>query len=231
MKSKIFLSPLRGLLWLLGGIVVANTLLEAILLWLEISNPFWVHIVFLLVLIPILYVAFDQEKKISYLAYHDALTGLPNRILFHDRFTIALAHAHRNQHWLAILFLDLDQFKSVNDTFGHDAGDLLLKNVALRLIGSLRASDTVFHMGGDEFVVMLTDIAAKEEAAEVAHRVLHAFVKPFTLHDGEILITPSIGISLYPFDGDNLEALIKNADAAMYQAKEQGKNNYRFYSE
>jgi diguanylate cyclase (GGDEF)-like protein len=230
MKNKIFPIPLRGLLWFLGGIVMAKTLIEVVLLWLDIPNPFWMHIVFPLVLIPILYAAFDQEKKMRYFAYHDALTGLPNRTLFRDRFTVALVHANRNQQSLAIIFIDLDQFKSVNDTFGHDAGDLLLKNVALRLAGSLRASDTVSRLGGDEFIVMLPDIAAKEEATEVVQRILHSFVKPFTLHIGELLITSSMGISLYPFDGDNLETLIKNADAAMYQSKKQGKNNYRFYS-
>jgi diguanylate cyclase (GGDEF)-like protein len=107
----------------------------------------------------------------------------------------------------------------------------LLKNVALRLAGSLRASDSVSRLGGDEFIVMLLDIATKEEAAEVEQRILHSFAKPFTLHVGEHLITSSVGISLYPFDGDNLETLIKNADAVMYQAKKQGKNNYRFYTE
>jgi len=172
----------------------------------------------------------ETEERLNHLANHDALTGLPNRTLFSDRLNNALARGKRYGQNLAILFLDLDRFKVINDTLGHDVGDLLLQNLALRLSQSLRGADTVARWGGDEFIVLLGEIHTSQDAAAAARRILNLFSDPFILGGQEIFVTASIGISIYPKDGDDAQMLLSNADTAMYRAKEQGKNNYQFYT-
>jgi diguanylate cyclase (GGDEF)-like protein/PAS domain S-box-containing protein len=170
------------------------------------------------------------EEQIKHLAYHDALTGLPNRLLFKDRLTVALSHAQRDKTRLAVLFLDLDRFKVINDSLGHNIGDQLLQSVANRIQNGLRDSDTVARLGGDEFTLLLPHLARSEDAAPIAQKLLESLRAPFLLEGREFLITTSIGISLYPEDGTDAETLIKNADTAMYQAKEQGRDNYQLFN-
>lgn len=170
-----------------------------------------------------------DEIKVRHLAHHDTLTELPNRSLFFDRLQQTLVHARRNQEHLAVLFLDLDQFKPVNDTFGHDIGDLLLIEVAHRLLGCVRESDTVARIGGDEFCILLSSIESENDVCIVADKILHALHQPFDLQGNHIKIAASIGIALYPQDGKNEHTLIKNADIAMYFAKQAGRDNIKFY--
>ncbi len=170
------------------------------------------------------------EEALVRMATHDPLTGLPNRRLFNDRLNLELAHARRNQRKLAVMLLDLDHFKDVNDTLGHSMGDKLLQVVGQRLLGLLRKSDTVARMGGDEFTLLLPEIAQAEDATQIAHKILGAFRKPFEFNDHEVRITTSIGIAIYPDDGEDADTLIKNADIAMYRAKDQGRDNYQRYS-
>jgi diguanylate cyclase (GGDEF)-like protein len=172
----------------------------------------------------------EGEAKLNHMAHHDPLTGLPNRMLFNDRLQHALQRAHREGHPLAVLFLDLDRFKNVNDTLGHPVGDLLLKTVARRLVSCLREQDTVARLGGDEFIALMEGPLESPDMALVAQRVLHTLSKPFDLGGHEIILTTSIGISFYPADGQDVTELVKNADTAMYRAKEQGRNNYQFYT-
>ncbi len=167
------------------------------------------------------------EEQIEYQAYHDALTGLPNQLLFRDRLTIALAHAKRQQKPLAVMFLDLDRFKLVNDTLGHSLGDELLRAVSVRLRSVLREGDTIARMGGDEFTVLLGDLRTADDAAKTAQKLLDTVVLPVHIEGHELYVTTSIGIALYPNDGDTAEALLKNADTAMYRAKDAGRNSYR----
>jgi diguanylate cyclase (GGDEF)-like protein len=159
----------------------------------------------------------------------DALTGLPNRILLHDRLTQAMIIARRRHSELALLFLDLDGFKEVNDTLGHLIGDKLLQIVASRLTGCVRASDTVSRLGGDEFVVLLTDLRAAEDAAITAQKIMTAISDGFIIDQNEICITVSIGISIFPGDGTDAATLLKNADTAMYNSKSRGRNAYGFF--
>ena len=172
----------------------------------------------------------SQEEQIKYLATHDGLTELPNRLMFNQLLSHAVQGAKRYQKQFAVMFIDLDGFKVVNDTLGHDAGDRLLREIAVRFKHTLRAVDVVARLGGDEFVVMMEDIAAPEQAAVLAQRILDATGKPFGLASGECRVTASIGICVYPENGDDEQTLMKNADAAMYRAKETGKDNFRFYS-
>ena len=169
------------------------------------------------------------EERLNHLAHYDSLTGLPNRLLFHDRLNHALAQARRAQQLVVLLFLDLDGFKAVNDTLGHAVGDLLLKAVAQRLAGCVRTSDTVARLGGDEFTVILHGLTGVQGAAIVAQKILRTLAQPFTLRGHEVSVTASIGITVYPLDSDTIEGLIKNADAAMYRAKAQ-KNTYQFFA-
>jgi diguanylate cyclase (GGDEF)-like protein len=169
--------------------------------------------------------------RIEYLAYHDGLTALPNRSLFNKLLGQAISQAQRSNTPLAVAFIDLDRFKQINDTLGHEAGDELLKEVAARLKTCLRESDIVARLGGDEFVVLLTEMTADKYAATVAQKIITAIAKPFILLGQEFRVTASIGISAYPRDGADEQTLTKNADIAMYQAKEDGKNNFQFYSE
>jgi diguanylate cyclase (GGDEF)-like protein len=173
----------------------------------------------------------EHAERVEYLAYHDGLTGLPNRSLFSRLLAHSIGEAHRYERRLAVAFLDLDRFKQINDTLGHEAGDLLLKEVATRLKGCVRDSDAVARLGGDEFVVLLPELEDEKYAAVVAQKILAAAARPFTLMGQEFRVTASIGISTYPQDGLDEQTLTKNADIAMYQAKAEGKNNFQFYSE
>ena len=170
------------------------------------------------------------EQRIWHVAHHDALTGLPNRALLHDRLDQVLAHAERNGHRVAVMFVDLDRFKSINDTLGHDVGDELLKSVAARLQEVVRAADTVSRLGGDEFVIVLPDVVAIEDAATVAEKVVAVLAPAVTINGHELRATPSIGISLFPDDGKDAYTLMKNADTAMYFAKSEGRNNFQFFA-
>lgn len=170
------------------------------------------------------------ETQLEFMANHDSLTGLPNRSLFYDRLVQAMTQAERHGHLTAMLFLDLDRFKFVNDTFGHPLGDGLLRAVAARLSASVRAYDTVARLGGDEFIIILTEVVAVPDVTRFAQKILAAFQAPFVIETHELFITPSIGITLYPVDHGDADGLIKNADIAMYRAKENGKNNFQFYT-
>ncbi|HWC66023.1 MAG TPA: EAL domain-containing protein, partial [Thermoanaerobaculia bacterium] len=170
------------------------------------------------------------KQEIERLAYHDPLTDLPNRARFADRLEIALSQARREGHALAILFLDLDRFKVVNDSLGHKVGDVLLQKVALRLSQLIRGGDTLARLGGDEFIILLSRIGQDEDAARVAQNVLALFRKPFLLGERELFITASIGISLFPRHGEDRESLVKNADIAMYRAKQEGRDNFQFHT-
>lgn len=171
------------------------------------------------------------EEKIQQMAFHDSLTGLPNRKLFSDRLGIVLAQAKRNKKKVGIVMLDLDNFKDVNDTLGHDVGDTLLKAVAERLSGTLRKSDTVARFGGDEFVLIFPDMEVIEEAIQVVQKIIDRFHKPFLIDTHQLVVTTSIGIAVYPNDGMDEEILMKNADIAMYQAKQAGRARYQLYKE
>jgi diguanylate cyclase (GGDEF)-like protein/PAS domain S-box-containing protein len=172
----------------------------------------------------------DMTPRINYLATHDALTDLPNRSLFTARFSQALKRAQRHHYQVALLFLDLDHFKDVNDTLGHDVGDQLLIKVSERISGCIRNIDTVARQGGDEFIILLEDVMTKQ-IVNVANRIIEACRLPFDLDGKEIFITTSIGISIHPEDGEDMQILLKNADMAIYRAKEKGRNTFEFYTE
>jgi diguanylate cyclase (GGDEF)-like protein/PAS domain S-box-containing protein len=170
------------------------------------------------------------NEIINHMAYHDTLTGLPNRVRFHERVTMALQAARKNGKMVAIMFLDLDRFKLVNDTLGHQMGDKLLQGVAERVIDCVREGDVVARMGGDEFTVLLREIDDAQDAIDVSHRIINALREPFVIEGYELHTTTSIGIAIYPQDGEDAEGLMKNADTAMYRAKDHGRNNYSFYT-
>lgn len=172
----------------------------------------------------------DAEQKLVYIAIHDPLTGLLNRAQFQDRFTQTLFAVRRHNAKLALIFLDLDRFKFINDTLGHRIGNLLLQAVGERLKKMIRINDSLARLGGDEFIALLSDIHQIGEVARIAQKIIEALAEPFTLEDNDIAITASIGISVYPDDGETCHALMTNADTAMYMAKERGKNNYQFYT-
>ena len=172
----------------------------------------------------------QAESDLTFSANHDALTSLPNRFMFNERLMQALARAHRQDKMVAVLFIDLDRFKVINDTLGHDAGDRLLIQLATELRGCLRENDTIARQGGDEFVVLIEDIRDPNQVTGVAQKILETVAEPHVLGGQEFRITASIGISVYPTEGADLQTLLKNADIAMYRAKEQGKNNFQFYS-
>jgi len=170
-----------------------------------------------------------KSLEMSHLAQHDALTDLPNRVLFNDRLTQAIALAERQGKQLAVMFVDLDHFKKINDSLGHDVGDKLLQSVAGRLIACVRRSDTVSRLGGDEFVVLLAQVEHAEDAAYSARKILRALAAPHIIDNKSLDINVSIGVSTYPTDGQDAEALMNRADNAMYEAKEHGRNNYQFF--
>ena len=169
-------------------------------------------------------------EKQQHMATHDSLTDLPNRLMFGQLLNYAIHSARRYKRQLAVLFIDLDRFKIINDTLGHDAGDQLLQEIAARLKETLRAADVVARLGGDEFVVLIEEFSNEDQIGIVAGRLLSAVIKPMTLIGEECRVTSSIGISVFPKDAEDEQSLLKNADMAMYLAKEEGKNNYQFYS-
>ncbi|CAM3320230.1 EAL domain-containing protein [Halomonas lysinitropha] len=171
-----------------------------------------------------------NEAQLAYLAQHDALTGLPNRLLLTDRLNLAIAQAERDGTSLALMFLDLDRFKQVNDLMGHELGDQVLHQAAQRLKACVRASDTLSRQGGDEFLIVLPNIGSPETAVPVARKLLDTLITPFSLGDREMVLSGSIGIACYPEDGTDADSLLRNADAAMYVAKDLGRNRYQFYS-
>jgi diguanylate cyclase (GGDEF)-like protein/PAS domain S-box-containing protein len=171
----------------------------------------------------------EAEARIEYLASHDSLTGLPNRVMFGELLNHVLAASKRNQRKFAVLFIDLDRFKFINDSLGHEAGDTLLREVARRLKENLRASDIVARLGGDEFVMLLQDLHGVEQAGRIARKLLSAVIKPIEIQGQECRVTASIGISVFPDDAQDETALMTHADIAMYHAKEEGKNNFQFY--
>jgi diguanylate cyclase (GGDEF)-like protein/PAS domain S-box-containing protein len=172
----------------------------------------------------------EANARARHLADHDALTGLPNRRLLEDRLTQALALSYRNRKQTAVMFVDHDRFKAVNDLLGHAAGDILLKEVAQRLVRQLRVGDTICRIGGDEFVVVLPELKRAADAAQVARKVLEQLSQPLMVEERELIVTPSIGIAVFPDDGRDAETLIRNSDAAMYHAKELGRANYQFFT-
>jgi diguanylate cyclase (GGDEF)-like protein/PAS domain S-box-containing protein len=171
----------------------------------------------------------DIEEHMQHMAQYDALTHLPNRALFNDRLKQAIAAAQRNKARLALMFIDLDKFKPVNDTYGHGVGDLLLKDVALRIQDCLRESDTAARIGGDEFVILLPAIETQQDAGKVGEKILHALNQPFILAGHTLQISGSIGVAVYPEHGKDEKLLIKSADIAMYHAKKNGRNNVKMY--
>lgn len=173
----------------------------------------------------------SKVKEIQYQVYHDALTGLPNRRLFNDRLEMAIAYSARSKKSLAIIFLDLDDFKNINDTMGHHIGDIFLKEVAKRVKNCCREEDTVSRFGGDEFVIILPDAVTIEDAKEVADRILLVLAEPLTIDNTDLVASTSIGITQYPADGKDVNTLLKNADMAMYSAKKSGKNKYSVFTQ
>ncbi|MBV8519198.1 MAG: EAL domain-containing protein [Acidobacteria bacterium] len=169
----------------------------------------------------------SAEQQIEYQAYHDALTGLANRRLFQEHLSLALALAQRRHTLVAVLFLDLDHFKLVNDSLGHSVGDALLRQVAKRLKAAVREGDTVARVGGDEFTIVLQELSRREDAALVAQAVLRCVSEPIEVNEHKLYVTTSIGITVYPDDGEDAEALLKNADTAMYRAKSEGRNTFQ----
>ena len=215
-----------------GEIWIRNKARKAILVWLEINQVIDVkgetsHFV-------AVFTDITERKKaeedLRFLASFDTLTGLPNRTLFQDRLNHAISQAHRSNNIVALLFLDLDRFKHINDSMGHHIGDLLLKAVAHRLQSAVREGDTVARLGGDEFTIILEGVAKTKAATLISEKVLKAFQAPFLLDDKSLTISTSIGISLYPNDATDVDSLIKFADTAMYHAKALGRNNFQFYT-
>lgn len=215
-----------------GEIWIRNRGRKALLVWLEINQVINIkgetsHFV-------AVFTDITERKKaeedLRFLASFDTLTGLPNRTLFQDRLNHAITQAHRSKNIVALLFLDLDRFKHINDSMGHHIGDLLLKAVAGRLQNAVREGDTVARLGGDEFTIILEGVAKTKAATLISEKVLRAFQVPFLLDDKSLTISTSIGISLYPNDADNADSLIKFADTAMYHAKSLGRNNFQFYT-
>ena len=170
------------------------------------------------------------ERRLSYLAHNDHLTGLPNRMQFIERLEQSMVEADHNERLVGIVFLDLDRFKYINDSLGHEAGDTLLQELAMRLSGAVRRGDTIARFSGDEFALVLADMAHVDDATQVAQKILDVFKQPFRLSGRELFLTASLGITLYPFDDRDASGLLRNADVAMYRAKESGRNSYQFYA-
>jgi diguanylate cyclase (GGDEF)-like protein len=172
----------------------------------------------------------DSNQVLESLALHDGLTGLPNRRLLMDRLSLAIAHAHRNKHTMAVMYLDLDGFKEINDTLGHAVGDTLLSMVAARLVAAVREEDTVARLGGDEFVIALWELSHVDGVDKPVSKVLHAVSQPYDIQGHSVSITVSVGVSIYPTHGEDGETLMKRADQALYGAKRAGKNDYHLAS-
>lgn len=173
---------------------------------------------------------FHSEERLRYMAYHDPLTGLANRNRLEQFISRILDRSRRYSESFALLFIDLDYFKNINDKIGHEAGDLLLKIIADRLKKAVRNTDIVARHGGDEFVIVVTDVNKSEGVAVIAEKILQGVMEAVIVKGKEIYITASIGISLYPLDGQNMQTLMQNADLALYRAKDNGRNNYQFYT-
>lgn len=173
----------------------------------------------------------ESEKKMEYLAHHDALTDLPNRLLFNSRLDQSIKHAARQKTRLALVFVDLDRFKTINDSLGHPVGDALLKQISQRLLHAVRADDTVARISGDEFIILLENVISAENTAIVVDKLMTTFREPFKVEENEVRMTCSMGISLYPDDSEDASKLLQYADAAMYLAKENGRNSYQFYTQ
>jgi len=171
-----------------------------------------------------------SEERSRFQASHDALTKLPNRLLFSDRLSLAILHAQRHRHRLAVMFLDLDHFKRINDGLGHTAGDDVLVQVAERLRSCLRGNDTVARLGGDEFIFLVSDVANESDLAALARKILAIVSEALTVSGEEIRLTASLGVGIYPTDGMDADTLVANVDAAMYRAKELGRNNFQFFT-
>jgi diguanylate cyclase (GGDEF)-like protein/PAS domain S-box-containing protein len=169
------------------------------------------------------------EEKIRYLAFHDVLTGLPNRTLFADRLNMAIGHAKREKNMIAVMMLDVDKFKEINDVYGHDFGDLILKEVAERLKNSVRRTDTIARMGGDEFIGIFTEIKKLEDIETIGKKIMEAFSNPVKVQGYPFLLTVSAGFSVYPIHGQDLDSLLKKADFAMYEVKQGGRNGFKIY--
>jgi two-component system, cell cycle response regulator len=167
------------------------------------------------------------NRALESLALHDELTGLPNRRLLMDRLSLSIAHARRNKCAMAVMYLDLDGFKQINDTLGHDAGDTLLSTVAARLVAAVRQEDTVARLGGDEFVIALWELSHADDVAELVSKVMQALSQPYSIQGRDVSMTASVGVSIYPTHGEQVETLMKSADMALYEAKRTGKNDYR----
>jgi diguanylate cyclase (GGDEF)-like protein/PAS domain S-box-containing protein len=173
----------------------------------------------------------ESQARIQYLAHYDSLTGLPNRTLLADRMKSAIANAARYSYRFALLFVDLDRFKQVNDSLGHEIGDQLLRSVAKRMQGSVRAADTISRVGGDEFIILLSQVPSAEVPAQIAEKLISVVSQPYKIEEHELTVTASVGISIYPDDGKDAGSLMRNADASMYSAKEAGRNRYQLHSE
>lgn len=171
-----------------------------------------------------------SQQRLAHLAHHDSLTDLPNRVLFYERLQHSLERAARHKQHVAVIFLDLDHFKAVNDRFGHSLGDRLLIDIAGVLKSAVRNEDTVARIGGDEFTILIEEVPDRASLGRVTEKILLAFERDFRLGDADIRVTPSLGVSLSPGDGEDAETLMQKADAAMYQAKANGRNTYRFHN-
>jgi diguanylate cyclase (GGDEF)-like protein len=169
----------------------------------------------------------DYSREMESLALHDALTGLPNRRLLMDRLSLSIAHARRNKRTMAVMYLDLDGFKLLNDTLGHDAGDTLLSMAAARLVAAVRQEDTVARLGGDEFVIALWELSHADDVAELVSKVMQVLSQPYNIQGRDVSMTASVGVGIYPTHGEEVETLMKSADLALYEAKRTGKNDYR----
>ena len=167
------------------------------------------------------------SREMESLALHDALTGLPNRRLLMDRLSLAIAHARRNKRTMAVMYLDLDGFKQINDPLGHDVGDTLLSMVAARLVAAVRQEDTVARLSGDEFVIALWELNHADDVVKMALKVIQAMSQPYCIQGSDVNMTASVGVGIYPTHGEETEALMKSADLALYEAKRTGKNDYR----
>jgi two-component system cell cycle response regulator len=167
------------------------------------------------------------SRELESLALHDALTGLPNRRILMDRLSLAIAHARRNKCTMALMYLDLDGFKQINDSLGHDAGDTLLSLVAARMVAAVRQEDTVARLGGDEFVIVLWELRHGDDVAKLVSKVMQAVSQPYRIQDRDVSMTASVGVSIYPTHGEGVETLMKSADLALYEVKRTGKNDYR----